>query len=116
MTTRSWLPKREPHEPEDWDETVWGAVLALKSGTANQAQQNTVWAWMEYVTRTGDWEDMSYRPGGDEAARASAYADGKKHVGLQFKKMLGPYALAAVEQERRKKRAAQDASKPKRHK
>ena len=97
------MPKPEPHHSEDWDEDVWAAVNAFANGLANEAQQKTVWAWLEYVTRTGGYEDVSYRPGGDEAARASAYADGKKHVGLQMKKMLHPVMVEVIERERKAK-------------
>lgn len=106
-----WMPKAQPHEPEDWDEDVWAAVNAFKNGTANAGQQKTVWQWLEYVTRTGSFEDITYRPGGEEATRASAYADGKKHVGLQFKKMLHPLLIDVIERERKKKQTKQIAKK-----
>lgn len=100
---RKWMPKPQPHEPEDWDEDVWAAVNALHNGTANSAQQKTAWDWLEYVSRTGKYQDVSYRPGGEEASRASAYADGKKHVGLQFAKMLHPMLTEVIERERKAK-------------
>jgi hypothetical protein len=96
-------PKKHPYEPVDYDELVVMAVRALSTGTANSAQQAEVWAWLQYVTGTGEYADLSFRPGGAEAERESAFAEGKKFCGLQIMKMLHPATLEVIERERRAK-------------
>ena len=109
-----FLPKAKPYEPVDYDERVVMAIRALWTGTANDAQQGEVRDWLQYVTGTGAFADMSFRPGGAEAERETAFAEGKKFVGLQILKMLHPITLEAVKQESKKKQAAESAAKPKR--
>lgn len=81
-----WEPKKEPHHPPTYDARVVYAVRALAQATATAAQQEIVWRWLMYVTGDG----MSYRPGGAEGMRATDFAEGKRFVGEQFRKMLHP--------------------------
>ena len=81
-----WKPKAEPHHPPDYDERVIYSVRALAAGTASAPQQAIVWRWLSYVTGDG----MSYRPGGPEGMRATDFAEGKRFVGEQLRKMLHP--------------------------
>lgn len=96
-------PKAHPYEPVDYDELVLMAVRSFSTGTANAAQQAEVWAWLQYVTGTGEFADLSFRPGGADAERESAFAEGKKFVGLQIQKMLHPATLEVIERDRRAK-------------
>jgi len=81
-----WKPKQEPHIPPDYDVRVIYAVRALADNNASPSQQAIVWKWLMYVTDDG----MSYRPGGADAARATDFAEGKRFIGQQFRKMLHP--------------------------
>ena len=101
-----FAPKQHPYEPVAYDELVLMAVRAFSTGTANSAQQAEVWAWLQYLTGTGDYADMSFRPGGSEAERETAFAEGKKFVGYQVLKMLHPATLEVIERERRTKALA----------
>ena len=91
MTTpRDWKPKRHAHDPADYeDEVVW-AVRALAAGTAVAHQQQLAWEWIMYVTGAGaEFQDLSFRPGPD-GQRETDFAEGKRFVGLQLRKMLHP--------------------------
>lgn len=87
----------QPHEPADYDEAIALAFKAQKAGVANEGQQLDVLAYIEYLTGTGAFDDIAYRPGAAEAERASAFADGKRFVGLQIKKLLNPLTHEALE-------------------
>lgn len=100
-----WLPKEHPYHPPDYDEAIVMAMRAFAAGKANDGQQKIVWDWLQYATGTGNWSDMTFRPGGAEAERESAFAEGKRFVGLQILKLLHPATLEVIERERAKKAA-----------
>jgi hypothetical protein len=100
---KTWLPKEHPYHPPDYDEHIVMAMRAFASGTANDGQQKIVWDWLQYATGTGQWADMTFRPGGVDAERESAFAEGKRFVGLQILKLLHPATLEVIERERVKK-------------
>lgn len=79
----------------DYDDDVVYAVRAVWNGTANDGQQKLCADWIEFVCGTGRFQDVSYRPGatGD---RDSAFAEGKRFVGLQLLKMLHPSVTPAA--------------------
>lgn len=54
------------------------AINALTRGEATAQQQGLIVKWIERATAVGE---MSYRPTGD---RDTAFAEGKRFVGLQF--------------------------------
>jgi len=88
---RTWRPKCDPWMPPDYDDGVVYAVRALGEGKANDGQQKLLWDWLMYVTAASEaWADLSFRPGGPESERATAFAEGKRFVGLQMRKMLHP--------------------------
>jgi hypothetical protein len=89
-------PKLKPYDPPEYDERSLMAIRALWNGTANAAQQADVRDWLQYITGTGAFADLSFRPGGAEAERETAFAEGKKFVGLQLLKMLHPITLEAA--------------------
>lgn len=91
-----WKPKRNPYEPVDYDEHVVMAFISFRSGTANQGQQDTVWQWLQYVCGVGEYTDLSFRPGGSEGERDTAFAEGKRFCGLQMMKLLHPDVLEVV--------------------
>lgn len=88
MTQKTWRHKAQPWEAADYDEDVVYAVRALFKGEAMPHQQIMVRDWLMYVSAAGEgFDDLSFRPGAD-GARATDFAEGKRFVGLQFRKML----------------------------
>ena len=87
---RVWRPKAEPHNPPDYDDDVIMAVRSFAAGVANKHQQELAWTWFMYVTAASDeFQDLSYRPG-DKGIRATDFAEGKRFVGQQMRKLLRP--------------------------
>jgi hypothetical protein len=69
--------------PPPWQPTVAEpadahAIRALMAGTATAEQQGRVVRWLHAATGLGELE---FRP---ESERASAFASGKRFVGIQF--------------------------------
>ena len=86
-----WRAKAKPYFPPDWDEDVLWAVRQLSQGKASSGQQHVLWDWLMYVTAASDEHaDLSYRPGNEEGRRDTDFAEGKRFVGLQVRKMLNP--------------------------
>lgn len=73
-----WLPAS--YEPVDT-----AAIHALQAGNASSGQQQRALAWI-INTLCGTY-DLSYRPG-EDGDRETAFAEGKRHVGLQLVKQL----------------------------
>ena len=73
-----WLPAS--YEPADT-----GAIKALQAGNANEGQQQRALAWI-INTLCGTY-DLSFRPG-EGGERETAFAEGKRFVGLQIVKQL----------------------------
>ena len=81
-------PAPWPWDPAEYDEIVVYAVRALYEGTALPHQQKVVWEYVQYLAKSGDGhQDLSFRPGPD-GPRATDFAEGKRFVGLQLRKML----------------------------
>lgn len=91
MSEMKWVPKKNPWDPPDYDDDVVYAIRALREGTAHPHQQALAWSWLMYATAAGEgFDDLSFRPGGTEGRRATDFAEGKRFVGLQLRKMLHP--------------------------
>ncbi|MBO9380032.1 hypothetical protein GG804_25010 [Sphingomonas histidinilytica] len=71
-----------PHVPTKWEPAHASAFQALARGEAEPHQQQMALDWLLEVTGL---RDLSYRPGD---ATATAFAEGKRFVGLQVGKML----------------------------
>ena len=82
LRRRSSMPW-EPVILEIGDPRV-AAIRALASGTANAGQQQT--AWQSILFDFCGIRDLEFRPGGPEGERASSFAGGRRHVGLQLVK------------------------------
>jgi len=82
-----WRPHRDPWMPPDYDERVIYAVRAFAEGKATEGQQKILFAWMQYVTSPGQ---LSFRPGGQDGMWNTAFAEGKRFVGIEINKMLSP--------------------------
>ena len=86
-----WTQKKEPWAPPDAGEQVTYAIRAFAEGKANDGQQKLVWDWLNYITGAGErWQDLSFRPGGDDGRRLTDFAEGKRFVGIQMRKHLHP--------------------------
>lgn len=91
MTSALWLPQPMPWNPPSHDDDVVIAIRALATGTANSAHQALVWRYLMYVTKASDeFQDLSFRPGGEEGRRATDFADGSRFVGMMIRKLLRP--------------------------
>lgn len=94
----------DPHKPASYDEGVIMAVRAFSEGVANDGQQKLVWGWL--LHEVCQVEGMSYRAGGIEGQRATDFAEGKRFVANQLRKMLHPVTLEAERNARAKKAAS----------
>lgn len=78
----------QPWHPADYDEADAGALKALNAGNANEAQQKRALAYI-INTLAGTYEETFY-----PEERNSAYAQGRRYVGLQIVKLLNLPASA----------------------
>lgn len=95
-TQAVWHDKQHPWMPVDYDDNVIWAVRAVKAGVASAGQQRLFWDWLMYVSAAGD--QLSFRPGAG-GERDTAFAEGKRFVGLQVKKMNLPELTPAAPRE-----------------
>lgn len=96
MTT-AFLPKKLPWETPDYDEDAIYAIRALAQGVANSAQQATAWRYMMYITgATEEFADLSFRPDALGGERATAFAEGKRFVGMMLRKLFRPELTPAA--------------------
>lgn len=71
-------PAPDPWKPVDWGVEDAYAVKAVMAGTASEGQQRRAMAFI--VNQICGTYDLSYRPTSD---RDTAFAEGKRFVGLQ---------------------------------
>lgn len=71
-----------PHVPAPYEAKHIAAFQALERGDATEHQQQLALAWL--IGAAGTY-DLSYRP---DDTHATAFAEGKRSVGLQVRKML----------------------------
>lgn len=91
-----------PIAPAEYDEDVIMAVRAFHEGKASQSQQIIVRDWLlNAVCRV---DDMSFRLGGEDGRRATDFAEGKRYVANQYRKMLNPVTLMALRRATGKRR------------
>lgn len=75
------VPRPEPWKPAEWDPEDGHAIQAVMYGRASEAQQKRAMTFI--VHNICGTYDLSFRPGSD---RDTAFAEGKRHVGLQLVK------------------------------
>jgi hypothetical protein len=85
MSDRQWFPKKEAWLPVDYDDDVVLAVRAVKSGVANQGQQQLFYEWLRYLCGADDW---AFRPGRE--TRETDIMLGRQFVWSQVEKMNHP--------------------------
>lgn len=80
-----------PWFPVDAEDYTTSAIKALNAGLASSDQQKEALRWIiEDLART---YDLSYRPGTD-GDRDTAFAEGKRFVGMQIVKQINRRQVA----------------------
>jgi hypothetical protein len=92
-------PKLEPWKPAEWTVRDAGAIQALQRGDATPDQQQHA---LKFIVHTlAATYDGSFRSGPD-GDRVTAFAEGKRHVGLAIVKLaniaLGKFKSTPGEQ------------------
>ena len=82
MITDRYIPPVNPWDLPALDLQEIMALKALSTGTANAGQQKL--ALRTIVVKFAGTYDMSFRPGGEDGARASTFAQGKQFVGQRI--------------------------------
>ena len=81
-------PKSQPDRPWQMPQIEDADIFALQAvakGIANNAQQQRVY---EYVVRTlCETDRMTFWPGGEDGKRATDFAEGKRWVGVQLRRI-----------------------------
>ena len=75
--------KAEAWYPPDWELADASAIQALERGEATPEQQKRALKWI--VETASSTYDLSYRP---ESERDTAFAEGRRFVGLNIVKLL----------------------------
>lgn len=89
------MARKKPGDPliVAFDKHDVYAVQALRDGKANEAQQKRV---IDLIIRElAKTYDQSFRPGGLEADRDTAFAEGRRFVGLKLVLMVNMTSAAA---------------------
>lgn len=89
MSTNARAP-RPPKDHASWKPPEWelpdaSALQALERGEANASQQQRALKWI--IEQAAATYGMSYRPG-ESGDRDTAFAEGRRFVGLQCVKLL----------------------------
>ena len=77
---------RQPWEvPPSIDDADIFAIQALARGIANEGQQRRAYEFI--VDGLCETDRISFTPGGDHGARVTAFAEGKRWIGLQLRRI-----------------------------
>ena len=90
-------PPPAPWMPTDYEDADVYAIKALAAGTANEQQQKRATQWIIYKCARA--YDMSYRPTG---ATDTAFAEGRRAVGLELVKLINLDLEVVRQAEKRK--------------
>ncbi len=81
-------PKSQPDRPWQMPRVEDADIFALQAvaiGTANDAQQQRAY---KYIVRTlCETDRITFWPGGEDGKRATDFAEGKRWVGLQLRRV-----------------------------
>jgi len=80
------MPWQMPDGPLAIEDADIFALQALQQGKANAGQQQRVLALL--LDKLCEESRMSFYPGGDDGRRASDFAEGKRWLALQIKRLL----------------------------
>lgn len=92
-------PRSPAWMPADYELPDVEAVQAVAKGLANEVQQKRAIAW---IIKAADTYDVSFRSDADGGDRDTAFAEGKRFVGLSIVKLVN-MSGAALEALRRGK-------------
>ena len=84
--TRASIQQNAPWLPCSWDIADVAAIQALQRGDASADQQRRALAWI--INSACATYDLSYRPGGQDGDRDTAFALGRAFVGQQIVKVM----------------------------
>ena len=76
------LSPGDPRNPPNYTKSIIYALKALQAGNANEEQQQRALAWV--IKNAAGTYDSEYR----ETDRETAFAGGRRFVGLQIVKLL----------------------------
>lgn len=79
------LEENAPWLPATYDLADVGALQALGRGDASPDAQQRALRWI--IEKAAGTYEPSYRPG-EDGERDTAFAEGRRHVGLQIVKLL----------------------------
>ena len=79
-------PRDPAWKPADYVQSDVLAMKALASGTANDVQQKQAIDWLIMIA-AGTY-DLSFRSDADGGERETAFAEGRRFVGLHVVKMI----------------------------
>lgn len=96
MATRKPRPITDHHPwwPPEYEDVDAIAIQALARGSATAEQQKRALEWIigsdhrNLSNSACGYYDISYRPGGEEGSRDSAFAEGRRFVGAQIVKLM----------------------------
>lgn len=77
------IPKKEAYAPPAWEDGDAFAIQAVAAGIANEHQQRRAFNWI--IDAAAGTYDQSYRP---DSPDQTAFAEGRRFVGLQIVKLL----------------------------
>lgn len=80
------LLEHAPWRPAAYEDADVAAFQALAEGKASPDQQRRALKWL--IERACATYDLSYRPGGEDGARDTVFAEGKRAVGLEVVKLI----------------------------
>ena len=83
--TKASVAQSAPWLPPAYDPADAAAVQAVAEGRANELQQRRAITWI--IEAAADLYGMSYRPGGQDGERDTAFAEGRRFVGNQIVKL-----------------------------
>lgn len=84
--TKASMQAHAPWLPADWDIADASAIQALQRGDASAEQQRRALGWI--INTAAGTYDLSYRPGGQDGERDTAFALGRVFVGQQIVKLM----------------------------
>lgn len=100
MTQKKRVVPPPPYQKPDYIPADVYAMQALQAGTATAEQQTRALNWI--IRHAANVYDVSYRPGGQEGDRDTAFAEGRRFTGLEIISLINidPTKLRKQENER----------------
>lgn len=112
-----WADHKLPWHPPEYDDDVVYAVRAVAEGIASPEQQKLFWRYLMYATKASEeFQSLSFRSDDAGGERGTTFAEGKRFVGMMFRKLfrpeLTPRPKATAEQSALEKRKTRLRKQP----